>query len=199
MSQDERPVLGLRERKKAKTRAAIQQHALRLFREQGYEATTVEQIAEAAEVSPSTYFRYFPTKEDVVLWDDLDPLLITAFEAQPSDLTPIQALRVAIRQVFVDLSAGEMEQQWERSRLILGVPELRMRMLDQFAGIIEVIAGLVAVRAGRSPDDFAVRTFSGAVIGALFATLFAAGGEPNAQLLAQMDECLALVEAGLPL
>ena len=61
-------------------------------------------------------------------------------------VTAIQALRVAIRQVFVDLSAGEMEQQWQRSRLILGVPELRMRMLDQFAGIIEVIAELVAAQ-----------------------------------------------------
>src|SRR5262249_44921406 len=78
----------LRERKKAKTRAAIQQHALRLFREQGYAATTVEQIAAAAEISPSTFFRYFPTKEDVVLYDDLDPLLIAAFDAQPPELSP---------------------------------------------------------------------------------------------------------------
>jgi hypothetical protein len=50
-------IVGLRERKKAKTRAAIQEHALRLFRIQGYEATTIEQIADAAEVSPSTVFR----------------------------------------------------------------------------------------------------------------------------------------------
>lgn len=62
MSEDNRPPVGLRERKKAKTKAAIQQHALRLFRQQGYQATTVEQIAEAAEVSPSTFFRYFPPR-----------------------------------------------------------------------------------------------------------------------------------------
>jgi AcrR family transcriptional regulator len=189
----------LRERKKAKTRAAIQQHALRLFREQGYEATTVEQIAEAAEVSPSTYFRYFPTKEDVVLWDDLDPLLIAAFEAQPSELSPILALRGALRLVFAGLPAEEMEQQWERSRLILSVPELRMRMLDQFAGIIEVIAELVANRLGRRAEDFAVRTFAGAVTGALLATLFASADGPGPDFLIQMDDCLALVEAGMPL
>src|SRR5579864_3778298 len=107
------PAPGLRERKKAKTRAAIQRHALRLFRERGYAATTVEQIAAAVEISPSTFFRYFPTKEDVVLYDDVDPLLFAAFEAQPADLSPIQAMRGASREVVTRLPAGEMEKQWE--------------------------------------------------------------------------------------
>src|SRR5579863_341297 len=114
--------LGLRERKKAKTRAAIQRHALQLFREQGYEATTVEQIAEAAEVSPSTFFRYFHTKEEVALYDGFDPLIIAAFEAQPAELSPVQAMRRAFRQVFANMPAVETEQQWERGRLILAVP-----------------------------------------------------------------------------
>ena len=80
---------GLRERKKAKTRAAIQTQALRLIAEQGYEATTVEQIAEAAEISPSTFFRYFPTKEDVVVEDDYDPLLVVAFGSAGASDRPL--------------------------------------------------------------------------------------------------------------
>ena len=93
----------LRERKKARTRAAIREHALRLFREHGYDATTVEQIAAAAEVSPSTFFRYFPTKEDVVLQDGFDDRMFEAFDRQPPSLTPIAALRVAMRETNRDV------------------------------------------------------------------------------------------------
>src|SRR5271166_1719876 len=108
---------GLRERKKARTRAAIQQQALQLFGKQGYASTTIEQIAAAVEVSPSTFFRYFPTKEDVVLYDELDPLLIAAFEGQPPSMSPIQAMRGAMRAVFAELSGEEMEQQQLRTGL----------------------------------------------------------------------------------
>jgi AcrR family transcriptional regulator len=190
---------GLRERKKAKTRAAIQQHALRLFREQGYAATTVEQIAAAAEISPSTFFRYFPTKEDVVLYDDLDPLLIAAFDAQPPELSPVQAMRGAIHAVFFALPPAEMEQQLERSRLILSVPELRMRMLDQFAGLVQLVAELVSRRVGRGVDDVAVRAFAGAMMGVLLSALVVGQDNPSADVLAEMDASLAYLEAGLPL
>jgi AcrR family transcriptional regulator len=94
------PPTGLRERKKAKTRAAIRDHAMRLFDEQGYAATTVEQIAEAADVSPSTFFRYFPTKEDTVLADDYDPLIVAELRAQPPEMNPIEAIRRSIHAVF---------------------------------------------------------------------------------------------------
>ena len=193
------PTLSLRERKKAKTRAAIQRHALRLFREQGYEATTVEQIAEAAEVSPSTFFRYFRTKEDVALYDDLDPLFIAAFEAQPAELSPIQAMRRALQQVFASVPSEETEQQWERGRLILVVPELRMRMLDQLAEAVHLFAELLAKRVGRRADDFAVRTYAGAVIGALLSTLLTGAADPQADFIGLMDASLAYLEAGLPL
>ena len=198
-SRDEEPKPGLRERKKAKTRAAIQRHAFQLFREQGYDATTVEQIAAAVEVSPSTFFRYFPTKEEVVLYDDLDPVLISAFAAQPADLTPIQALRGALRVVFAGMAADQMAEQWERMRLILAIAELRMRMLDQFASMIDLVADLVARRSGRRADHIAVRAYAGAIMGALLAPVFAGTGDSLPDFLARMDAGLAFLEAGLPL
>jgi AcrR family transcriptional regulator len=198
-SDGERRGLGLRERKKAKTRATIQDHALRLFQEQGYDATTVEQIAEAAEISPSTFFRYFPSKEDVVLYDDLDPLFIAAFEAQPPNMSPIEAMRRTLRAVFTSAPADQMERQWERARLALAVPELRMRMLDQLVAAVQLIAEMAAKRVGRRADDLAVRTFAGATVGAVMAAMLTIIEDPSADLLALMDESLAYLEAGLPL
>src|SRR5215217_5826945 len=92
--------LSLRERKQVKTRRTIQEPALRLCTEQGYDATTVEQIAEAAEVSPSTFFRYFPTKEDVVVTDEYDPVMAEIYRAQSADLSPIEALRITFQEIL---------------------------------------------------------------------------------------------------
>ena len=144
----ERPT-GLRERKKAKTRAAIRQHALRLFREHGYAATTVEQIAEAAEVSPATFYRYFPTKEDVVLQDDFDVLAMDVFEAQPPGLSAIAAMRAAVGQMLASLTAEERERFRETTELTLTIPEVRARALDELTRSIQVMAEAVARRACR--------------------------------------------------
>jgi AcrR family transcriptional regulator len=197
--EDSRPAQGLRERKKAKTRAAIQRHALRLFREQGYEATTIEQIAEAAEVSPSTFFRYFPTKEDVVLYDAFDPVLIAAFEAQPPELTPLQAMRNAMHAVYAAMSPEDLAEQWERAMLVFSVPDVRQRALDDALATAQQFAELVARRVGRRPDDLAVRTFVGAVFGALIAAFLSGANYPKADLLGLTDKSLAFLEAGMSL
>lgn len=194
-----RPRPGLRERKKAKTRAAIQHHAFRLFREQGYEATTVNQIADAAEISPSTFFRYFPTKEDVVLYDAIDPVAFAAFAAQPPELSPIAALRCALREVFATLSPEDLEEQRQRGLLIFAVPELRSRMLVEVLKAGQVLAEIVAKRVGRSADDIAVRTFVGAILGAVVGAMAPYVDAPAVDLLAVMDEGLAQLEQGLPL
>jgi AcrR family transcriptional regulator len=190
---------GLRERKKAKTRAAIQEHALRLFREQGYAETTVQQIAAAAEVSPATFFRYFPTKEDTVVFDRLDPVMIDLFRSQPADLTPTQALRATLRDSLATLSEEEWQLESERQQLVLNAPELRARMLDQLYASIDMLAELAAERVGRSPDDFAVRAWAGAVVGVVMATYEITGNVRLPDYLAIVDKAFAHLDAGLPL
>jgi AcrR family transcriptional regulator len=184
---------GLRERKKARTRAAIREHALRLFREQGYHATTVEQIAEAAEVSPSTFFRYFPTKEDVVIQDDMDAIAIAAFERQPAGLSPIAAFRAAWAETYAALTE-------ETSAMTMAIPELRARAVDELSRTIDVIAQATAMRTGRDSGDFAVRNLVGAIIGVILsATMPWAEGHHTADMFARVDAALAHLEAGLPL
>jgi AcrR family transcriptional regulator len=194
------PPMGLRERKKARTRTAIRTEAMRLFRERGYATTTVEQIAAAADISPATFFRYYPTKEDVVLQDDLDLLLPEAVEAQPPSLGPIAAVRAAVRQALGSMSPAELDRLQETITLTALVPEIRARAADEFTRTIEVMAVPLARRAGRSPDDQAVRHVAGAMIGVIWAATMVPPftGDP-AGLITRIDTALAHLEQGLPL
>ncbi|MFI5584671.1 TetR family transcriptional regulator [Amycolatopsis sp. NPDC051758] len=191
--------MGLRERKKARTRAAIQRHALRLFREQGYSATTVDQIAAAAEISPSTFFRYFATKEAAVLYDPVDPVFIATAIAQPAELGLIPAMRATVADVLARFSEEEMEDIRQRQLMVFREPELRAATMDQFAEGIELIAGVAARRTGRAPDDFQVRNWAGAVVGVLLAAFVKAAGDPGSDYLVLLDEALVHLESGLPL
>ena len=195
---ESRPALGLRERKKARTRAAIQRHALRLFAEQGFYETTVDQIAEAAEISPSTFFRYFPTKEAVALSDEYDPLLMEAMRDQPAGTPPITAMRNAIKIIWGQLDPDDWEQERARHRLIFSVPELRAAMLDEVSRTIGLTAEIIAEREGTSPDDFDIRVLSGALIGALTATTWDLGTSPHKEYFDIADATLARLEQGLP-
>jgi AcrR family transcriptional regulator len=198
---------GLRERKKARTRAAIREHAFRLFREQGYDATTVEQIADAAEVSPSTFFRYFPTKEDVVLQDDLDLLWMEAIREQPPEVGPIAALRAGVHTAFARMGEAEWAQLRETTELALAVPAVRGRMLEELARTTQALAEAVAERTGRDPGDFAVRTLAGAIVGIAMAAWFEVADDlvdymdrgRLATFADKFERGLALLEAGLPL
>ncbi|WP_234402073.1 TetR/AcrR family transcriptional regulator [Thermobifida halotolerans] len=122
-----------RTEKKARTRRSLQEAAFRLFLEQGYEGTTVARIAEEAGVSHMTFFRHFPTKEDVVLQDEYDPMLEELVRAQPADAPPLDRVRAAVRIGFGEVYARDRESLLRRCRLILGVPVLRARIADSMA------------------------------------------------------------------
>ncbi len=194
VSEDTKHKLGLRERKKAKTMASIQMHALRLFNELGYHETTVEQIAEAAEISPSTFFRYFASKEEVVIKDNYDPLLIASFEKQPAELSPLQALRNAIISGTNELSDAELETMRNRNRLIMAVPELRGATLNSLTGTMQLFAEIVAERIGRKPDDPDVRTFAGAVIGVNISVMLYYAEHSDADFASLLAEALGKLE-----
>lgn len=193
---------GLRERKKMRTRSSVQREALRLFREQGYQATTVEQVAEAADVSPSTVFRYFPSKEDLLVLDDHLPLsaaLARAFQEQPSHVPALAALRTAVRAALAGLPPEDRSARLERDVALLAVPEVWSANIDLLVRAMDELGVLLAHRTGRDPRDAAVRTATGAVLGIAVRVFLDAAADPDVDPAAALDEALALLEAGLPL
>lgn len=184
---------GLRERKKRKTRETLRAEAMRLFVEQGYAETSIEQIAEAADVSPSTFFRYFPSKERVVLADDIDPMILVAVARQPSDLAPLAVLRNAIVETMTALSVEDRERESARQRLMFAVPELRLALFDELNRNVDLIANGLAGRFGRSPGDFEMRVFAGAVTGALHASI------DDTRDFSRAIEAIDFLEKGMPL
>ena len=170
---------------------------MRLFCEQGYADTTVDQIAEAAEVSPSTFFRYFPTKEDVVLADDYDEAMIEAFLRLPAELTPIQAVRAAMHAVFDELSEEALLREQARMQLIKEVPELQAAAMEDYMKSMTMLAEMLAQRLDRRPDDFAITVFAGALVGVALATMQALADHPDANFTDLLDRGFGLLESGL--
>ena len=117
-----------RQRKKNATRDRIRASALRLFGEQGYDATTVEQIAAAAGVSHMTFFRYFPAKEDVALSDSYDPLLAGLLEQTPATWPLIERIRTALLQGLRQLHDADRDTLLAQNKLIVSTPALRDRL-----------------------------------------------------------------------
>ncbi|MFF5584833.1 TetR/AcrR family transcriptional regulator [Streptomyces hygroscopicus] len=167
-----KPGPGLRERKKIKTRQAIRRAALRLFAEQGYEATPVDRIAAAADVSTSTVFRYFPAKEDIVLTDEYDVLMAEAIRERPPDEPPAVSLRHAVVGLLGPAAGAEREELLVRLALVQQVPTLRARMSGGLADNGVLLGEVLAERSGRAPDDFEVRVVVGAILGALREAVF---------------------------
>jgi len=157
----------LRERKRTRTRLMIQTEALRLFDEKGYAQTTVEEIADAAAISPRTFFRYFPSKEDVVMWDEYDPLALELLEARPDDEPLAESCRAVIRESLGGLLRNDPERLLSRIRLTAAVPELRARFRDEQTLGIEQVEGFLAARRGASVDDLSRQVVGLALLAAV--------------------------------
>ncbi|MGH2635886.1 MAG: TetR family transcriptional regulator [Actinomycetota bacterium] len=148
--------VGLRERKKLRTRAELTDAAFRLFTERGFDATTIEDIVEQVEVSPRTFFRYFDSKEDVVIgfFDDMGRELRSALAARPEQEAPFAAVREALGSL-VDVYTAQSERVMAAKRLSFDTPAIRARLLDKHArwenGVTEELATRLGVDADRDP------------------------------------------------
>ncbi|MGW0864012.1 TetR/AcrR family transcriptional regulator [Streptomyces sp. NPDC002611] len=196
---DDRPPPGLRERKKIKTRRAIRGATYALIEEQGYDATTIEQIADRAEVSPSTVFRYFPTKEDIVVTDAWDPLTTAELRGRPEDESWADVLRHVMRKALDQSLAEEPEVTRLRARLGVEVPAVRARMLESTAATALLLREALAERSGLDPDGPELRVFAMSVMGGLMEVshYWAETGHRD-DIRDLVDRALDVLEHGLP-
>ncbi|MEV5505779.1 TetR/AcrR family transcriptional regulator [Streptomyces orinoci] len=194
------PRPGLRERKKIQTRQAIRDAAYRLFEKQGYDATPVDQIAEAADVSPSTVFRYFPTKEDIVLTDEYDPLLQSMLRARPAGEAPLTAVREVVLGGLEQVISSNSPEMRMRMRLIRDVPALRARSSEGMGESSRILRDLIAERTGCGADDLRVRVFVAAVLTAMQEALMVWVDRGQTEdPLALIGQALDVLESGLAL
>jgi AcrR family transcriptional regulator len=159
--------LPLRERKKARTKLAIQEQALRMFGERGYESTTIDDIAEAAEVAPRTVFRYFATKDELVLWDVMDESHVVglALQVAPGEAA-VPAVMRNLGEILTALGDGGRASILRRLRLVLGDPGLLATAGARLMGEVESIAAIIAAASDLPPDDPETRVLVAACLGA---------------------------------
>jgi AcrR family transcriptional regulator len=187
-------VTGLRERKKLKLRRAIQTEALRLFETQGYEHTTVEQITEAAETSTTTFYRYFPTKEDVVLDNDASPLFEATIATRPAGEPLTATIRAALGAV-VAAAEADRDLTLARMRLVAAVPALEARYAGQERRTIAFLTHLLADRTGRPADDYQLELVAFVLAAVMFSASRRWVAEPGAtSLTALTDQALTTIE-----
>ncbi len=152
MSETVAPILGLRDRKKIKLRETILQTADRLFREQGYERTTLERICDEAETSLRTLLRYFPTKEDLALGREI--VVMEAFRKALEALDPSVSVikfwrdRLALSRVHLDREAF-----LAHLHIIDSAPAVQAKMLALQVEYENMLAEAFAREAGLLPDD----------------------------------------------
>jgi AcrR family transcriptional regulator len=177
-------VSGIRERKKVRTREALIEAAAELCLRRGYDNTTVEQIAAAADVSTRTFSRYFPTKGAVIvaIADDIDASIAAALSAQPDDITEYEALLRAHLSAFgpeLNYVTPVFRRMAAMIQIVNGSESMRASALAQKDGVSNNAATeALARRMGVPPDHPAIR-----VIGDTWTMLFAASfdglGQPG--------------------
>jgi AcrR family transcriptional regulator len=183
--------VGLRERKKAATRLALSQAAIRLAVERGIDQVTADAIAEAANVSPRTFHNYFSSKEDAILaaFRELAAEFVDAVHARPAGEPIWDTLRHVCATQVVG-APGTQAEAIEQARLILRTPALLAHNLALFDEMERLFAEAIAVRTGTNADTDLYPNLLSAITGAAMKAAFRVWGEGchGADLATLVDE-----------
>lgn len=189
--------MGLRERKKQQTRAALVGAAARLFAEKGYDRTTVADIAAAADVSTRTFFAYFRAKEDVLFagTDERLRAIGAAFDAIQA-ASPLEAVHRIVEQV---LAASDDLSSPEQLAIMLAKPELQAQALQRLIAAERLIAERLRRAYPDRLDETLSRAVAGALVGAIVGAVLGGieRGDSLHGLREQMMRALTLLKDGL--
>ncbi len=200
---DEAPAatLGRRERKKLQTRRALERAGLRLFAERGFDATTVEDITEAADVSRRTFFRYFESKEEVALPDKSQ--ILGRLRRALADRPDTEPVLTSVREALLDLAAALSEEETEivllRARLLTTERTLLARELERQAVWEDLISAAAAARLGcDARTDLRCRLIANSAVAALRAAFTSWAADGGARPFPDVaDEALRMLDRGL--
>jgi AcrR family transcriptional regulator len=188
--------IGHRERKKQRTREQIVESAFALFRERGYQATTVADIAAAADIAPRTFFAYFPSKEAVVFFDfdEMFASLKTTIEQRAPEEGTIDALR---RWIVDSLPTEHHEGDTAdlRKRMCIDEPGLEAHQRHLLGRLEGVLRAGVARDLGEPPDALRPKLVAAATVAALQA--IDEGNADKRRSMGLLDEALIFLRAGV--
>ncbi|MDQ3946518.1 MAG: TetR family transcriptional regulator [Actinomycetota bacterium] len=200
MTEEEASPRGLRERHRRRTAAQLEEVALRLFVERGFDATTVDDIAAAAEVSRRTFFRYFASKEDVLLSDH--PRRLAELRAALAARPPSEPILTALRQALMSMTGTyeeDRERLLRRATLMRATPSLQARSLMLQRDWEQAVSEMVAEHLGvDAHGDLRAVVVAAAIMGATraaFGVWLEGGGQ--AHLPSLVAEALDLLDSGL--
>jgi len=183
-------------RKRVTSQAELEQAAFGLFAANGFEQTTVDEIAAAAGIGRRTFFRYFPSKNDIpwgAFEHELERMRVR-LKACPQQVPLMDAIRLALID-FNRVSPAQVPLHRRRMELILRVPALLAHSTLRFTAWRQVVAEFVAERTGRRPDELAPQVIAHAVLGVAVAAYEHWLDDPAADLGALLDEGMRQLDA----